>query len=433
MRYTQDITASLAKEPGAQEPGDGRLAPAAFDALLTEAEAACGWLRDACADGRLPALTVSRTSDDLPLLQEVAARLRATCDTVAVFGTGGSSLGAQAVCALGMDPDAPRLHFFDNIDPATFDTFWRTTDPARLGLIIVSKSGGTAETLAQALIAIPKLADAVGRDGLAERVVAISESGDNALRCLAAHWGITVLDHDPGVGGRYAVFTLVGVLPALLGGRDAAALRAGAAETLKQALAPGPARDIPAAAGAALAVGLARDCTIGTIVLMPYCDNLRLFTLWYRQLWAESLGKNGQGTNPVAALGAVDQHSQLQLYLEGPADKAYTVIALPHEGRGEPIDADLARSIGAGYLAGQTIGDLMGAEQNATINTLVANNRPVRVISVAQLDDAALGALMMHYMLETIIAARLMGVDAFDQPAVEDGKRRARATLEGRG
>lgn len=162
---------------------------------------------------------------------------------------------------------------------------------------------------------------------------------------------------------------------------------------------------------------------------MPYRDRLAAFGLWYRQLWAESLGKGGQGTTPIRALGTVDQHSQLQLYLDGPPDKMFTLLMGDVAGGGAEVPPELAGATGLGYLAGRRMGDLLDAEQRATADTLIRHGRPTRVMRVPRLDEAAMGALMMHFMLETIIAARLMGVDAFDQPAVEESKRLARDYL----
>jgi glucose-6-phosphate isomerase len=197
-----------------------------------------------------------------------------------------------------------------------------------------------------------------------------------------------------------------------------------------QALSADRAADVPAVAGAAVSVALSQERNIGISVLMPYSDRLAKFAQWYQQIWAESLGKGGNGTTPVAALGAVDQHSQLQLYLDGPADKMFTLVTPDHAGSGATIDTDIAGALGLDYLAGRTVGDLMAAEQQATIDALTAQGRPTRVLAVDKVDAATVGALMMHYMLETVIAARLLGVDPFDQPAVEDGKARTRAYME---
>ena len=155
---------------------------------------------------------------------------------------------------------------------------------------------------------------------------------------------------------------------------------------------------------------------------MAYADRLERFTHWYVQLWAESLGKNGKGNTPLAALGPVDQHSQVQLFIGGPRDKLFTVVTVAGAGSGPRIDGELAKLAGEPSFGGKTIGDLVAAEGRATAETLVRNGCPVRTLHLAKLDEAGLGELLMHFMLETIIAAHLLGVDAFDQPAVEEGK-----------
>jgi glucose-6-phosphate isomerase len=180
-------------------------------------------------------------------------------------------------------------------------------------------------------------------------------------------------------------------------------------------------------------VGLPGERQVTQTVLMLYSDRLRWFGRWFRQLWAESLGKEGGGTTPVDALGTVDQHSQLQLYLGGPADKLYTLICPGNGGVGAAVPPDIAADPTLAYLRGRRMGDLLDAEAEATADTLVHNGRPVRQIRVPRLDAHALGALFQHFMLETAIAAHLMGVNPYDQPAVEDGKRRARAYLEALG
>jgi glucose-6-phosphate isomerase len=236
-----------------------------------------------------------------------------------------------------------------------------------------------------------------------------------------------MLDHDPRIGGRYSVLSLVGMLPALLGGLDAEAVRDGAAAVLKPALGKDGA-DSPPARGAALSMALAAQ-GVRQAVLMPYVDRLDLLALWYRQIWAESLGKAGHGTTPIRALGPVDQHSQLQLYLEGPADKLFTILEAPIAGTGPEIPERRARALGLDYLAGRTIGDLVAAECRATAETLAGNGRPVRRLRLEAVDERTLGGLFMHFILETVIAAGLIGVDPYDQPAVEQGKVLARRYL----
>jgi glucose-6-phosphate isomerase len=162
--------------------------------------------------------------------------------------------------------------------------------------------------------------------------------------------------------------------------------------------------------------------------MLTYVDRLACFGLWYCQLWAESLGKQGKGTTPIRALGTVDQHSQLQLYLAGPADKLITVVMGAPAGGGPRYPRELGDPALA-WLGGRTMGDLLDVSQRATAETLIRNGRPTRIIRVPKLDERALGALLMHFMLETIIAGHLLGVDPFDQPAVEEGKRLAREYL----
>jgi glucose-6-phosphate isomerase len=242
----------------------------------------------------------------------------------------------------------------------------------------------------------------------------------NGLRALLSHFGVPMLEHHTGIGGRFSVLTNVGLLPAAVAGLDIAAIRTGAAHALAPVLAGKTAAEVPSALGAALAMALAPTKPIA--VLMPYADRLWSFAKWFVQLWGESLGKDGKGTTPVAALGPVDQHSQLQLFIAGPRDKLFTILTVGAKGKGPRMPADLAALCGEAALAGRSIGDLVAAQGRATAETLAKNGCPVRTMHVETLDEAALGELMMHFMLETIVSAQILGIDAFDQPAVEEGK-----------
>jgi glucose-6-phosphate isomerase len=429
MLYTQDISGCLA-----ESVGDRGLRPAELDAALGRAAPALRTLVQRQKDGSLPLLTLPARRDDLAGLGAVAAEFRRRFEQVLVLGIGGSSLGGQTLCALadggfGPRPGAPRLYFMENIDPASFAALFAAIDPAKTGVIAISKSGGTAEPLTQLMIAIDWLRQGLGTAAIGDRAVAITEPRDNPLRRLAVAQGMRCFDHDPAIGGRYSVLSNVGVLPALIAGLDAAALRAGAATVLDPTLAAAAPREAAPALGAAVSVALAEQRGIGTTVLMPYVDRLAPFGLWFRQLWAESLGKGGKGTTPIRAVGAIDQHSQLQLYLAGPPDKMFTLVTLGQAGQGSPMPPDLVADRELAYLAGKSMGDLLAAEQRATATSLIRNRRPTRLIRLPRLDEHGLGALLMHFMLETIIAADLLGVDAFDQPAVEEGKVLARQYL----
>jgi len=206
-------------------------------------------------------------------------------------------------------------------------------------------------------------------------------------------------------------------------------LRAGAQEALEQVLNATTPAEAPAACGAALHYALSQQHKLATTILWPYVDDLAVFGGWWRQLWAESLGKAGQGSTPVSVLGPVDQHSQLQLFRDGPGNALFTLMAVETKGKGPAAPRARANALGLKYLAGKKMGDLVDAEARATAQTLFKNGRPVRQIHLAKVDEFHLGALMMHFMLETIIMGKLMGVDPFDQPGVEEGKVLARKYL----
>ena len=413
----------------------------ALKSALARAESALDWLRARHVDGRLPLLRLPETRSDLETIRDTARQLADRATDIVILGTGGSSLGGQtlaqlagfAVAGVGALRAPPQLHFIDNLDPDSFGTLLARLPPATTRFVAISKSGGTAETLMQTIAAL----SAMKNEGLQTRIpdifLGISEpakSGKaNGLRDLLGKYRVPMLDHDTGVGGRYSAFTNVGLLPAAMLGLDVAAVREGAGLALAPVLAKKPAAQVPAAVGAALSVALSESKSIS--VLMAYCDRLQRFTHWYVQLWAESLGKGGKGTTPVAALGPVDQHSQLQLFIGGPRDKLFTVITVDGAGSGPRIDGELARLAGEPGFAGKTIGDLVAAEGRATAETLAKNGCPVRTIHISKLDEESLGELMMHFMLETIIAAHLLGIDAFDQPAVEEGKVLAKKYLTG--
>ena len=432
---------------GCLEAGIGRagLPQSALDANLAKLEPRLASLRQAYAKSTLPLLRVPEWRDDIAPAREALGRLTEGARTLMFFGTGGSSLGGQTLAQLGGwgipgddkhgSAARPRTRFYDNLDARTLEAALSGLDFDGTRFVVISKSGGTPETLVQAIAAI----DAVRKAGLAKRIpelfLAVTEpkakGAHNGLRALCENLGIPTLDHDPNIGGRFSGLTNVGLLPALARGLDVEALRAGARTVVKSMLEAKRAGDFDAAIGAAVTIGLAKERGIRACVMLPYADRLARFAAWYVQLWSESLGKNEEGMTPVAALGPVDQHSQLQLYLDGAPQHVVTVIRESCEGRGPVLPPDLAKLAHADYLAGRSAGDLVAAEQRAIPEALRARGRPVRTIDLEVLDERALGALMMHFMLETILAAHLLGVDPFDQPAVESGKMLTRRYLAG--
>jgi glucose-6-phosphate isomerase len=401
-----------------------------FDDALAEAEKALAWLRQARADGSIPLFSVPFATDDILRAQEAAEGLVANTSDVAILGIGGSSLGGQVLHALRKDSaEAPRVRFFDNPDPESWTRTLSAFDLKTTRFVAISKSGGTPETLFQALTAADAIDKAGGGKYLKHHFLAITEPKKNTLRDFAESIGAPVLDHPPGVGGRYSVFTVVGVLPAILMGLDVEQLRLGAREVIEQAFA-NAAVNVPAACGAALHYALGVEDRLAETVLWSYADRLAKLGAWWRQLWAESLGKSGKGSTPVTALGPVDQHSQLQLFRDGPNRALFTILSTATAGKGPVAPASRANALGLGYLSGRAMGDLVHAEVHATAETLSRNGRPVRRIEMTSLCERDVGALMMHFMFETMIMGRLMGVDPFDQPGVEEGKVLARAYLE---
>jgi glucose-6-phosphate isomerase len=410
--------------------GKGAVGPKQLEQALAGAESALEWLRKSRDDGSIELFSIPARTDDIAQARDAATKLLENTSDIAVLGIGGSSLGGKALQALRpANAKGPRVTFFDNPDPESWSEALARFDLKTTRFVAISKSGGTAETLIQALTATDAIEKAGGGKYLKHHFLCITEPKKSALKDFAVSIDAPVLDHPLGVGGRYSVLTMVGALPALLMGLDVAALRRGAGEALAQALSK-PAREVPAAMGAALHHALAQEDRMRETVLWAYADKLHTMGAWWRQLWAESLGKDGKGSTPVAALGPVDQHSQLQLFRDGPNRALFTILSTDTGGKGSVAPRERTDSLGLSYLSGRAMGDLVAAEARATAETLSRNGRPVRQIHLPRVDEHGMGALMMHYMIETMIMGRLMGVDPFDQPGVEEGKVLAREYLQ---
>ncbi len=429
LPYSHDIRHAFAAQSGSHA-----LTHAAFEAQRTALKPHLAALRESARAGGQPLYEIARRRDDLAAAGPVVAHLLKNTTDLCLLGVGGSGLGAQALAQLkgwrtpgAMAPiNGTRFHVFDNLDGASFAAAMASLDLRTTRFLLVSKSGSTGETMMQALAAVEALKAVGGGKYLGQHFAVVTEPTENNPARLFAHEiGAPVLDHPLDIGGRYSVLTLVGMMPALLLGLDAAAIRAGAEAVWQRILASDEAEP---ALGAALNIA-ADGAGFGELVLMPYGDRFDRFGAWWRQLWAESVGKDGKGQAASTALGPVDQHSQLQLYLGGPNVRAFTVLSADQLNEGPRPDAALAEKLGVGYLGGHALGELVTAQTRATAETLARNGRPVRTMSVARFDEYSIGALFMHFMLETILAARLMGVDPLDQPAVEEGKRLARAYL----
>lgn len=436
--YTQSLSGCLD-----QAIGHHGLDPASLAAWTTKADSVLEGLRADYASGSLPLLRISSETTDLDAAEAALAKLSAGADTIVFFGTGGSSLGGQTLAQIagwGIPHTAkkppyqrPRIRFYDNLDGDTLSALLKATDFARTRFVVTSKSGGTAETLAQAIATLSAVKAAGLGDLIPKLFLGVTEPDKpgktNGLRVLFQSLGIPMLDHHTGIGGRFSCLTNVGLLPAMARGLDARAIRAGANEVLRPMLEGAPAADIPFAAGAAAIVALSKHRGIRTVVLMPYADRLGKLADWFVQLWAESLGKGGEGTTPVPAVGPVDQHSQLQLFMEGPREIAITLVRPAAKGSGPVLDTALAEKAGVAFLGGKAIGDIVDAQGHAIAEALMQAGRPVRAIDIPVLDERAAGQILMHFMMETIVAGRLLGVDPFDQPGVELAKILTKARL----
>ncbi|MDE3016629.1 MAG: glucose-6-phosphate isomerase [Pseudomonadota bacterium] len=373
-----------------------------------------------------PLLALPFDTSDLEEIEHLAADIRRRFDHVVVIGSGGSGLSGRALIGLIPPPLAPTFYFLENIDPDVMTSLSARLDMANTCFLVISKSGTTAETLSQFYIWLAHAGKKLDKQAAQERFIVITLPESSPLRRSAESYGLHLMNYAGDIGGRFSILTNVGLLPAAVAGLDIKALRRGAQTVVEQMdKAPAPV-DCPPAVGAALQCAFVRK-HYPMSVMLPYSDRLAGFAGWYRQCWAESLGKQGKGSTPVPALGATDQHSQLQLYLDGPKDKLFHMITVNRGGTGQhipaPEDADMA------YLQGKTTGDVMQAEQRATLETLVRHHCPVRHLQLESLGEEQMGALLMHFTLEIMFMSFLLNVNPFDQPAVEEGKRLAREHL----
>jgi len=406
------------------ENGGGAVTRAGILALSPRLNGLRRRLRDWRAD-RPPTFFQLPFRDDTRSIAALGKQIAQRFARTLVFGTGGSSLGGETLVRCLGGKTHP-VRFFDNIDPGTLaelaDADWSSTS-----LLVISKSGQTAETLAQFLGLLPTLEQRLGAR-LREHVRIVTQDRDGALARLGAELGLDILDHPP-VGGRFSALSVVGLLPAAIAGVDIAALVSGARAMAERCSAED--METNPAFFQAAAQYLHAQSGRHICVFMPYADRLRPLGLWYRQLWAESLGKRNragqaQGLTPTLAMGVTDQHSQLQLYLDGPDDKQFTLLADPSlKAQGARIPERFAHLPAVQPLIGHTVGELLLAEFRATRETLTRHGRPNRVIQFDTRDPAALGAIMFQLEMETVAVAELLDVDPFDQPAVEEGKRLA--------
>jgi glucose-6-phosphate isomerase len=380
--------------------------------------------------------------DDLALADEIAAfaeQARSRYQDYLLIGIGGSSLGAIATIAALADPyrnllpddrrGGPRFFVLDNPDPEKVRATLEVVDLEHTLVNVVTKSGQTAETMANFLAARQALEAVVGKERASEQIVAITDPKEGLLRKLADEERYRTFPVPPGVDGRQTVLSAVGMLPAALCGVDIHGLLRGAA-AMRERCRGDDVLTNPAYLLAAIAV--LADTRLGKsmLVTMPYADALYGVADWFRQLWAESLGKrlsvSGEevfaGQTPIKALGAIDQHSQIQLYTEGPNDKLIALVAIERYRARIEIGGTPAGTPELAYLQGAELGQLLDRERLATAWALTEARRPNLTIAAPEIDAAVVGELFFLHQLQTVMAGALYGVNPFGQPGVEAGK-----------
>ena len=362
----------------------------------------------------LPALNIAKNSELLNLTIEKTESFKQDKKKFVVFGTGGSNLGARALINILVDqPD--NILFFDNIDPLFFQSQILKLDFATTGFIVISKSGTTPETLSQ-LGTIVNIANEKNiLNTLYKNMMVITEFKDSALFNIAKKNNCLLLEHQDDIGGRYSVFSNVGMVPAIIAGLNVKKIHEGVVKLLNK-------NDFNNAFKFAQIFKYSVSNNFSSNVLMTYSDGLNYFGKWYLQLWAESIGKQNRGVTALHATGTTDQHSQLQLYLDGPKDKFFTIIKSNYKNKGLLIDSQLMKNESIDYLVNKKMGDLMHAEQDATIDTFKLNGFKFREIFIETINEENIGMLMANSIIETIAACIYFDVDPFDQPAVEQGK-----------
>lgn len=380
---------------------------------------------------------------DLPYHEETALKvvaqakvMRERSDSVLLLGIGGSALGASfLVSSLG---ETSRLIVCDDLDAARWKRIAEGADFRKTAVIVVSKSGKTMETMAAFLFFRKVLEERVGGDWK-RQVVIITDPREGPLRKIAQENDIGSFEIPPGVGGRYSVLTPAGLFPAACAGVDILQVLAGA-RRMDERCRKGDPWFNPALMSAVLHFLFDTRKGRKVRVVMPYGGSLRGFSPWFAQLWAESLGKKmvltGKeifaGTTPVPAFGPEDQHSQLQLYLEGPQDKTVTFVASERETGDWPLPEEFYRLTGMPVVEGASVGDLLRAERLATEKALAEADRPSQTILLKEVSPYAIGQLLYLAKMETVYAGELYNVNPFDQPAVEGIKRKTADYLAGR-
>ena len=378
-------------------------------------------------------------------IEEVAAKVRANYEYLVVLGIGGSALGPIAVHQalnhlhyneLPADKrPGPKFYVEDNIDPERMAALFDVIELPKTCFCIITKSGATAETMSQYLIVTEALKAQVG-EGWAKQVIAVTDHEKGNLIKLAKENGFETFFIPDGVGGRFSEMCPVGLVPAACCGIDIRAMLAGAAAMDARCKTDDMMKN-PALLEAVLQYIACEQMGRNVQVMLPYADSLKYMADWFCQLWAESLGKNVRrdgtpchaGQTPAKALGVTDQHSQLQLYNEGPFDKVITFIKVENFRSETKIPKGCEEFKDVAFLGGMTHNTLIEAERQGTEYALYVNKRMNQTIIMPEVNAYTLGQLMFFLEMATAYEGELLNIDAFNQPGVETSKRATYAIL----
>tara|TARA_B100000524_G_scaffold279134_1_gene155726 strand:+ start:2209 stop:3471 length:1263 start_codon:yes stop_codon:yes gene_type:complete len=374
-------------------------------------------------NGKLECLSIIEDSDDLNRIKSIAEKFK-NYDNVLIIGTGGSSLGGKTLVSLKrnhfIDNKKPKFFFIENIDHNPLTELMQTIDLKKTAIIVISKSGETIETLCQFFFVREFFKKK--NISLVKKTLVITEEKQSTLKKIQESSKFIFLKHSSKIGGRYSIFSSVGLIPAYLANINIKDLRKGAFLVLQEMFKVKKIQNFSPAVSALNNSHLMKK-GINQCVLMPYSDSLYNFAVWFRQLWAESIGKNGQGSTPINSIGTIDQHSQLQLYLDGPRNKFIHIIGV-EKNNSFKLNCK-TKDFLFEKLHNKRMNELLDAEKEATFQTFRKKGIPTRMINLKNTNEKTIGSLLMHFILETIYTCYFLDVDPFNQPAVEEGKKLA--------
>jgi len=363
-------------------------------------------------------------SKKLKTIEILAKETRKTFENLVVIGIGGSELGSKTIIKALDSGKGMKVTFLSNPDPDTITETIARINWKKTAVNVISKSGKTLETMSIFMTIRCILIKAVGKKKHAQHIIVTTDLTNSVLCTLAKKENYQILPHPLNVGGRFSVLSIVGLFPAACAGIDIRGLAKGA-KTIETARKKLGTKCEPAKFAALHYLHLTKY-NRPIHVLMPYSDRLSDLSMWYRQIWAESLGKKkGKtfvGPTPIAALGTIDQHSQIQLYNNGPIDKVITFIEVKKFKTKISVPKIWTQIDGIKYIGGLDFETIIHAEREGTAKALTNNKRPNGTLHIPRISPETIGALFMFYELATAYVGELMGINAFDQPGVEEGK-----------